>query len=106
MPTYGYRCDSCGHAFDAVQKFSDDPIKACPECGQQVRRVFHPVGIVFKGSGWYINDSRGGDKPGNEPKKSATDSAKPAESASTDKPAAEAAPSTTPAAAPAPASAD
>lgn len=62
MPTYAYRCASCNHEFDAVQKFSDDPLKECPECGEHVRRVFHPVGIVFKGSGWYINDSRGKDK--------------------------------------------
>ena len=62
MPTYAYRCASCSHQFDAVQKFSDAPLSTCPECGQDVRRVFQPVGIVFKGSGWYINDSRGSDK--------------------------------------------
>ncbi len=58
MPIYEYACGSCGHHFEARQKFSDDPISKCPECGQTVRRVFHPAGIIFKGSGFYINDSR------------------------------------------------
>jgi putative FmdB family regulatory protein len=58
MPIYDYACESCGHRFDVTQRFSDDPIKVCPECGQAVRRVFHPAGIIFKGSGFYINDSR------------------------------------------------
>ena len=59
MPTYAYRCADCGHEFDAFQKFSDDPLTECPNCGGTIRRVFQPVGVVFKGSGWYINDSRG-----------------------------------------------
>jgi putative FmdB family regulatory protein len=58
MPTYVYRCDDCGHQFELFQKMSDDPVETCPECGKKVRRVIHPVGVVFKGSGWYINDSR------------------------------------------------
>ena len=58
MPTYEYRCNSCGHQFEKVQKFSDDPIKICPVCGKDVRKVYHPAGVAFKGSGWYINDSR------------------------------------------------
>jgi putative FmdB family regulatory protein len=58
MPTYTYQCDACGHGFDAVQRFSDDPLSECPECGSPVRRVIQPVGVVFKGSGWYITDSR------------------------------------------------
>lgn len=58
MPTYAYRCSLCSHEFDVVQKFADAPISICPECGGSVRRVFQPVGVVFKGSGWYINDSR------------------------------------------------
>ena len=58
MPTYEYRCTSCGHQFEKVQKFTDEAIKVCPVCGQTVRKVFHPAGVVFKGSGWYINDSR------------------------------------------------
>lgn len=58
MPTYSYRCDACGHHFEAVQRFTDDPIRECPSCGGAVRRLIHPVGVVFKGSGWYITDSR------------------------------------------------
>lgn len=60
MPTYVYRCDTCSNRFEIVQRFSDDPLKACPDCIGQVQRVIHPVGVVFKGSGWYINDSRPG----------------------------------------------
>jgi putative FmdB family regulatory protein len=58
MPTYTYRCDTCGHGFEAVQRFADDPLTECPECGAPIRRVIQPVGVVFKGSGWYITDSR------------------------------------------------
>jgi len=58
MPTYTYQCDSCGHGFEAVQRFADDPLSECPECGAVIRRVIQPVGVVFKGSGWYITDSR------------------------------------------------
>jgi len=58
MPTYEYRCTSCGHQFEKAQKFTDEAIKVCPVCGQVVRKVFHPAGVVFKGSGWYVNDSR------------------------------------------------
>lgn len=58
MPTYVYKCDDCGHQFELFQRMSDDPVDTCPECGNKVRRVIHPVGVVFKGSGWYINDSR------------------------------------------------
>ncbi len=58
MPTYTYQCDSCGHGFEAVQRFTDDPLSECPQCGASIRRVIQPVGVVFKGSGWYITDSR------------------------------------------------
>jgi putative FmdB family regulatory protein len=58
MPTYTYRCDTCGHGFEAVQRFADEPLTECPECGAPIRRVIQPVGVVFKGSGWYITDSR------------------------------------------------
>jgi putative FmdB family regulatory protein len=60
MPTYVYACNSCGKQFEQFQSFKDDPLTVCP-CGQegQVRRVIQPAGILFKGSGWYINDSRG-----------------------------------------------
>lgn len=58
MPTYTYQCSDCGVSFDQFQKFSDEPLTTCPSCSGSVRRVMHPVGVVFKGSGWYINDSR------------------------------------------------
>lgn len=58
MPTYHYRCSDCGHEFEKFQKFSEDPLTDCPSCEGRVRRVIQPVGVVFKGSGWYITDSR------------------------------------------------
>jgi putative FmdB family regulatory protein len=58
MPTYSYHCESCGHDFEAVQRFADEPLRECPQCGGAIRRVIQPVGVVFKGSGWYITDSR------------------------------------------------
>ena len=58
MPTYVYQCDQCGHDFEAVQKFSDEPLTVCPECAGRVRRVLQPSPVIFKGSGWYITDSR------------------------------------------------
>jgi putative FmdB family regulatory protein len=66
MPTYSYHCDTCGHDFDAVQRFADEPLKECPQCGAAIRRVIQPVGVVFKGSGWYITDSRKGSSEGSE----------------------------------------
>ncbi|MBC8076773.1 MAG: zinc ribbon domain-containing protein [Chloroflexales bacterium] len=59
MPTYVYACDSCGAQFEQFQSFKDEPLRECPNCAHAIRRVFQPVGIVFKGAGWYINDSRG-----------------------------------------------
>jgi len=58
MPTYDYACTSCGHRLEAVQSFSDDPLTECPECGRELRKVYAPVGIVLKGSGFYKTDSR------------------------------------------------
>jgi putative FmdB family regulatory protein len=58
MPTYEYVCQSCGARFEAWQKITDDPIDVCPTCGEHVRRIIFPVGLVFKGSGFYVNDTR------------------------------------------------
>lgn len=58
MPTYTYQCSDCGVSFEQFQKFSEEPLTTCPSCSGSVRRVLHPVGVVFKGSGWYITDSR------------------------------------------------
>jgi putative FmdB family regulatory protein len=60
VPTYEYHCDTCDRNFDVVQSFHDDPLTACPTCDSPVRKVFGSVGIVFKGSGFYKNDSRDG----------------------------------------------
>ncbi|WP_352396475.1 FmdB family zinc ribbon protein [Kineosporia sp. NBRC 101677] len=59
MPTYVYACTECNHGFEAQQAFSDDALTTCPECSGKLRKVFNSVGIVFKGSGFYRNDSRG-----------------------------------------------
>ena len=60
MPTYQYACTECGEQLERVQKFSDDPLTVCPVCQGRLRKVFSPVGIVFKGSGFYRTDSRSG----------------------------------------------
>jgi putative FmdB family regulatory protein len=60
MPTYVYECAKCGDEFELYQSFSDDPLKKHPGCGGRVAKVFQPVGIVLKGSGFYKNDSRSG----------------------------------------------
>ena len=59
MPTYEYRCKDCGHEFEAQQAFTDDPLTECPTCSGALKKKFGSVGISFKGSGFYKNDSRG-----------------------------------------------
>lgn len=59
MPTYQYQCTECGEGLEAVQKFTDDALTVCPGCDGRLKKVFSAVGIVFKGSGFYRNDSRG-----------------------------------------------
>jgi len=63
MPTYEYRCSKCGYDFEAVQRFSDDPLTECPKCGAPVHKVFSSVGVVFKGSGFYSTDNKTSAKP-------------------------------------------
>ncbi len=58
MPTYQYTCTDCGEPVEALQKFTDEPLTVCAACDGRLRKVFSPVGIVFKGSGFYRNDSR------------------------------------------------
>ena len=58
MPVYAYACTECGHHFEQHQSFTDDPIKICPECDGQVRRIIHPARVIFKGSGFYVTDNR------------------------------------------------
>lgn len=80
MPTYAYRCDNCGVEFERVQKFTDQPLSRCPECRGKVRRVPQAAGIVFKGSGWYVNDSKSSSSTLSKgAKKAGDDAAKPAE---------------------------
>jgi putative FmdB family regulatory protein len=62
LPTYEYACTACGHRLDAVQKFTDDALTECPECGGRLRKVFGAPGIVLKGSGFYKTDTRAQDK--------------------------------------------
>nr|WP_202518186.1 MULTISPECIES: FmdB family zinc ribbon protein [unclassified Streptomyces] len=59
VPTYQYQCTECGEGLEAVQKFTDDALTECPHCNGRLKKVFSAVGIVFKGSGFYRNDSRG-----------------------------------------------
>jgi putative FmdB family regulatory protein len=58
VPTYEYRCRSCGHELEVVQSFSDDALTECPNCQGQLRKVFGSIGVTFKGTGFYKNDSR------------------------------------------------
>jgi putative FmdB family regulatory protein len=71
MPTYEYRCRDCGHSFDIVQKMSDETLTHCPECGGDLRKVFAPPAISFKGSGFYATDhgKKSKTSAGGEPKK-------------------------------------
>ena len=74
MPTYVYECNKCGDEFELYQSFSDEPLKKHPDCGGKVAKVFQPVGIVLKGSGFYKNDSRSGAKRTNGSSKSESSS--------------------------------
>jgi putative FmdB family regulatory protein len=58
MPYYQYRCNNCGHEFEQRQRMSDDPLTVCPICEGHIRRIVNSVGVVFKGSGFYVNDAR------------------------------------------------
>ncbi|WP_328944214.1 FmdB family transcriptional regulator [Streptomyces sp. NBC_00250] len=93
MPTYQYQCTECGEGLEAVQKFTDDALTECPQCEGRLKKVFSAVGIVFKGSGFYRNDSRGSSSssspaasksstPSSSSTSSSTSDAKPAASTS------------------------
>ena len=59
MPTYDYECNTCGYTFEAFQSMSDDPLTKCPECGKKVRRLIGGgIGVIFKGSGFYVTDNK------------------------------------------------
>jgi len=74
MPLYDYKCTKCGHIFEVMQKISEEPLKFCPQCKGQIRRLISAAGIIFKGSGFHVTDY--GKKEVREPKKPA---AKPKE---------------------------
>jgi putative FmdB family regulatory protein len=86
VPTYQYACTACGHQLEAVQSFSDPALTECPECAGRLRKLFSSVGIVFKGSGFYRNDSRSDGSPkkdapaDSKPKTETTTSSTPAPS--------------------------
>jgi len=82
VPTYQYACTECGDQLEVVQKFSDDPLTVCPACEGRLRKVFSPVGIVFKGSGFYRTDSRSGN--GSAPKEKVGDSSSSSADSKTD----------------------
>ena len=69
MPIYQYRCARCFHKFELRQSFDDDAEIACPQCGSDARRIFSPVPIIFKGSGFYITDSRKSEPSGKASKR-------------------------------------
>jgi putative FmdB family regulatory protein len=64
VPTYAYVCTACDHSFEAVQAITDDALTECPSCGGALRKKFHPVGVTFKGSGFYRTDSRSSSSSG------------------------------------------
>jgi putative FmdB family regulatory protein len=84
MPTYEYVCMSCGRHTEVVQSFSDEPLRTCPHCGGPLKRVFHPVGIVLKGSGFYSTDNRGSKSKLAEPSTKKDSESKPTESKSSE----------------------
>jgi putative FmdB family regulatory protein len=85
MPTYEYACKACGEHLEVVQSFKDDPLTECPNCGGELRKVFSPVGIAFKGSGFYKTDSRPASKP-SESASSSSSETKSSDSNSESKP--------------------
>jgi putative FmdB family regulatory protein len=69
MPIYLYECDSCGVRFERLQRMSEEPLTGCPECDGHVHRVIQPVGVIFRGSGFYITDNRQVSSPTLKPPK-------------------------------------
>lgn len=95
MPTYTYRCNECDHEFQTRQRMTDDPLTECPVCKGRVRRVVSSVGVVFKGSGFYVTDNRSssangkpGKTKGKDSEKSTSDTSSSSAPASTPSPSA------------------
>ena len=76
MPIYEYACTACGERTEAKQSFADPPLEDCPHCGGKLRKLFSPVGIVFKGSGFYSTDAKSKSKSSGSSDKSSSDSSK------------------------------
>jgi putative FmdB family regulatory protein len=74
VPTYTYTCTTCNNHVEKRQSFTDPPLTTCEECGGTLRKNIHPVGIVFKGSGWYVTDSRSSKASTNGPSTTSTES--------------------------------
>jgi putative FmdB family regulatory protein len=88
VPTYQYACKDCGRAFEQFQSFSDDALTVCPACEGRLRKVFNAVGVVFKGSGFYRNDSRSTTNGSEAPAAKAASSSEGSSSESSSTPAA------------------
>ncbi|HNS50482.1 MAG TPA: zinc ribbon domain-containing protein [Anaerolineae bacterium] len=69
MPIYIYACDDCGTRFERLQRFADQPLTDCPDCGGHVHRIIQPVGVIFRGSGFYVTDNRQVSSPTLKPSK-------------------------------------
>jgi putative FmdB family regulatory protein len=92
MPIYGYRCSSCGHEIEVLQKLSDPPLKQCPNCGGELHKKLYPAGVIFKGSGFYSTDYKAGKSSASESASSngsTSSGEKASEKAGESKPAAE-----------------
>jgi putative FmdB family regulatory protein len=102
LPTYEYQCKGCGHAFEAVQDFSEAPLTTCATCGGDLKKVYGAVGIVFKGSGFYKTDSRSStaSAPRSSDAASTSDGHNAPTKPESTTPASEASPSSTPTAVP------
>jgi len=85
MPIYGYRCSNCGHEFEIQQKITDQPLKACPKCEGKLAKILYPVGISFKGSGFYTTDYKGSGKSSEGASGSSSDGAAKADGGSESK---------------------
>jgi putative FmdB family regulatory protein len=83
VPKYQYQCKDCGEALEVQQSFTDDALTVCPNCGGDLRKVFNAVGVVFKGSGFYRNDSRSTSSSGDTAKPAAKESSSSSDSSST-----------------------
>ena len=89
MPIYGYRCRSCGHEFEVLQKMSDAPLKTCPKCSGQLAKIVYAAGIVYKGSGYYSTDYKNGGKAASAASSNGAKSDSDSSSSSDSKPAGE-----------------